>query len=83
MSAVDRVEVLSDGASAIYGADAVAGVVNIILRKDFQGAESGLEYGSASDGSFDDQRVSQTLGTHWDTGNALFIAEYYARSPSM
>ncbi len=80
MSAVDRVEVLSDGASAIYGADAVAGVVNIILRKDFQGAESGLEYGSASDGSFDDQRVSQTLGTNWDTGNALFIAEYYHRS---
>ncbi|WP_175597086.1 TonB-dependent receptor [Peristeroidobacter soli] len=80
MSAVERIEVLSDGASAIYGADAVAGVVNIILRKDFQGAESGLEYGSASDGSFDDQRVSQTVGTRWDTGNALFIAEYYHRS---
>jgi outer membrane receptor protein involved in Fe transport len=79
MSAVERVEVLSDGASAIYGADAVAGVVNIILRKDFQGAETGLEYGAASDGSFDDQRVSQTVGTHWDTGNALFIAEYYHR----
>ncbi|WP_075794892.1 TonB-dependent receptor [Massilia putida] len=39
MSAIERVEVLRDGASAIYGADAVAGVINFILRKDYQGAE--------------------------------------------
>jgi iron complex outermembrane receptor protein len=39
MSAIERVEVLRDGASAIYGADAVAGVINFILKKDFQGAE--------------------------------------------
>ncbi len=40
LSAVERVEILKDGASAIYGADAIAGVVNFILRKDFQGLEA-------------------------------------------
>lgn len=81
LSAVERVEVLTDGASAIYGADAVAGVVNIILRKDFEGAETTLHYGSASDGSVDEQRVSQTMGMKWDGGNALVIGELYQRDP--
>lgn len=80
MSAVERIEILSDGASAIYGADAIAGVVNIILRKDFAGAETGLQLGATSDGSLDEYRLSQTLGTSWATGNALFIAEGYQRS---
>ena len=44
---VERVEVLKDGASAVYGADATAGVVNIILRKDFNGAEIGYSYGNS------------------------------------
>src|SRR6185436_20355269 len=44
LSAVDHIDVLTDGASAIYVADAVAGVVNIVTRKDFRGAESGLRY---------------------------------------
>ena len=39
LAAIDRVEVLKDGASAIYGTDAVAGVINFILRQDFRGAE--------------------------------------------
>ncbi|HEY0682139.1 MAG TPA: TonB-dependent receptor [Steroidobacter sp.] len=80
MSAVERVEILTDGASAIYGADAVAGVVNIILRKDFQGAETGWEYGATTDRSLDEHRVSQMAGSNWESGNALFIAEYYRRS---
>jgi iron complex outermembrane receptor protein len=44
-SAVERVEILRDGASAIYGSDAIAGVVNIILRKDFRGVEATAGYG--------------------------------------
>src|SRR6267378_497057 len=48
MAAVERVEVLTDGASSVYGSDAVAGVMNFILRKDFQGAEIGLEIGEPS-----------------------------------
>lgn len=45
-SAVERIEVLTDGASAVYGADAIGGVINIITRKDFQGAELTLQYGN-------------------------------------
>ncbi|MBI3367201.1 MAG: TonB-dependent receptor [Burkholderiales bacterium] len=45
-SAIDRIEILRDGASAIYGSDAIAGVVNIILRKDFKGFEASLSGGS-------------------------------------
>jgi iron complex outermembrane recepter protein len=81
MSAVERVEILTDGASAIYGADAVAGVVNIILRKDFEGAETGVEYGQTTDGVLDEQRISQTVGTHWRSGNALVTGEFYSRDP--
>ena len=46
LSAIERVEILKDGASAVYGSDAIAGVVNFILRKDFQGLEIGAEYGA-------------------------------------
>jgi iron complex outermembrane recepter protein len=46
LSAIDRVEVLKDGASAVYGADATAGVINFILRKDYQGAEAYAQYTS-------------------------------------
>ena len=45
LAAIERVEVLKDGASAIYGSDAIAGVVNFILRKDFTGVEGTLNYG--------------------------------------
>lgn len=48
ISAIDHIEVLTDGASAIYGSDAIGGVVNIILKKDYQGAEVGVRYGAAS-----------------------------------
>ena len=50
LAAVDRIEVLKDGASAIYGADAVAGVVNIILRSDYRGFEVGANVGQSSRG---------------------------------
>jgi len=52
MEAVERIEILKDGASAIYGSDALAGVVNIILRKDFTGASGSVEFGTSrySDG---------------------------------
>jgi iron complex outermembrane receptor protein len=77
LSAIERVEILTDGASAIYGSDAVGGVVNFILRKDFDGAETGLRTGHAS--GVDETRVSQVLGRAWDTGNALVSLEYYKR----
>jgi outer membrane receptor protein involved in Fe transport len=76
LTAVDHIDVLNDGASAIYGADAVAGVVNIITRKDFDGAESQVRYGGATDGGADSLRASQLLGTSWGSGNVLLNYEY-------
>ncbi|HKU13591.1 MAG TPA: TonB-dependent receptor [Steroidobacteraceae bacterium] len=81
LAAVERIEILTDGASAIYGADAVAGVVNILLRKDFDGAETGLQYGAATQGGTEEQRVSQLVGQSWSSGNALLVAELYKRDP--
>lgn len=81
VTAVDRIEILTDGASAIYGADAVAGVVNIILRDDFDGTEVSLQYGSASDGSTRDGRTAMAWGSTWQDGNMMLIGEHYRRSP--
>jgi iron complex outermembrane recepter protein len=81
-AAIERIEVLKDGASAIYGADAVAGVVNIILRKDFQGAELTGTYGESSRGDTGQARGALILGTgslEQDKFNAMLSLEYYHR----
>lgn len=80
VSAVRRVEILADGASATYGADAVAGVVNIILRDDFEGAETALRYGGATEGGPEDVGFSQLLGTSWRGGSVMAGYEYRHRS---
>ena len=76
LSAVDHVEVLPDGASAIYGADAVAGVVNIITRRNFNGAETTVRYGGSTEGGADEVTTSQLLGKSWSNGNVLFDYEF-------
>jgi iron complex outermembrane recepter protein len=79
-SAVERVEILKDGASAIYGSDAIAGVVNIILRKDSRGLDIALS-GGAFEGK-NDYRVSVTGGfgdLASDKFNVLGVFEYYKR----
>jgi len=72
---VERVEILRDGASAAYGSDAITGVVNVILKKDFEGAEltAGMGTTSANDG--DTANVSLTIGTVGERGSAVFGAE--------
>jgi iron complex outermembrane recepter protein len=62
ISAIDRVEILKDGASAIYGSDAVAGVVNFILRRDFTGGEAALDVGQTQQGGASSRRASVTYG---------------------
>src|SRR5579883_2960322 len=65
MAIVDRVEVLKDGASATYGSDAIAGVVNVILKKQYTGFEIGATAGSTDRGD----GLSQRFSTIWGTGN--------------
>ena len=77
--AVERIEVLADGASAIYGSDAVAGVVNVILRDDYEGAETRLRYGTVTDGGQEEFQASQAFGKSWGAGNAIVAYEYYNR----
>ena len=75
-AAIDRVEVLTDGASAIYGADAVGGVVNVVMRKDFDSAETRVRYGGTTSGPYNDTQVAQTFGRTWSGGSALVTYEY-------
>jgi iron complex outermembrane recepter protein len=78
-TAIDRIEVLTDGASSIYGGDAVAGVVNLILREDFQGSESSLRYGSVTEGDHAETRISQTFGGAWSGGSLMATYEFQDR----
>jgi outer membrane receptor protein involved in Fe transport len=77
-AAVERIDILLDGASALYGADAVGGVVNIILKRDFDGAETRLRYGGAQGGARE-VLAAQTVGRTWESGHALISYEYYDR----
>jgi iron complex outermembrane receptor protein len=62
MSAVERIEILKDGASSIYGSDAIAGVVNVITRKNFDGGEASVYVGQYGKGDGDTETYSMTLG---------------------
>ena len=81
LSAVKRVDIMTDGASAIYGADAIGGVVNYILRSHEQGAETSVEYGSVTHGGFKNYRASQSAGFNWSTGSAFFAYEFQKQMP--
>ena len=74
--ALERVEVLLDGASAVYGADAVGGVVNILLRKPYDGAETRVRFGSVTAGGKRDVQVDQTVGKTWGSGGIMLSYEY-------
>ncbi|MDJ0806896.1 MAG: TonB-dependent receptor, partial [Gammaproteobacteria bacterium] len=79
LSAVERVEILKDGASAIYGSDAIAGVVNIILRKDYEGVGAAVQYGQTSEGDGEEGRLNLIGGHTGDRGNVTFIFDYLDR----
>ena len=73
--ALSRVEVVADGASAIYGSDAIAGVVNFITRKNFNGAEFRLRSGFTG-GSYGEQQVAGIVGKTWGSGYLTVSGEY-------
>ena len=78
MSAVERLEILTDGASAIYGADAVAGVVNVRLRNRFDGAETMLRAGTAG-GDMTEVQFGQLLGKSWSGGHIVLAYQFSQR----
>lgn len=75
-NAVDNIEILLDGASAVYGSDAVGGVVNIILKRSDEGARSTIRFGHGSEAGNNQLQVGQTWGTRWDDGGLIVGYEY-------
>ena len=79
--AVERVEILKDGASAIYGSDAVAGVANFITKRDYDGAEVHAEYRRrTNNGTQQDLNIDGVAGATFGTGSFLLAASYLKRT---
>ncbi len=78
-AAISRIEVLSGGASAIYGSDAVAGVVNIILKTNYEGDELNLRVGTTTRGGGDSSRLQWVGGKTGDAWSATYALEYQER----
>lgn len=78
-SAVDRIEVVADGASAIYGSDAIAGVVNIILRQNYDGLNISARMGDREQDSGTEESLSFLWGASSDKGSVTFGLEYDKR----
>ena len=75
---IERIEVITGGASAVYGSDAIAGVINIILREDYSGLGIELTQGAYDEGDGETTGFSMTLGSDFDEGkgNAVFNLRY-------
>lgn len=79
VSMIQRIEVLKDGASAVYGTDAVAGVVNVILKRDYDGFEMNVQTGMSGQGDADESSIDFTLGGSSDKGNIVVGMQYTDR----
>src|SRR5712672_2120566 len=79
--ALDRIDILADGASATYGSDAISGVINIVLKRAYDGAITQLRYTTAPAGK---QRVqaAQLWGRTWDGGDITLSYEWYDDAPT-
>ena len=77
--AIDRVDVLADGASATYGSDAIAGVINVILRRGYEGAITEGSFGFSPGYGHDYYRGSLLYGTKWNSGDITVTYEYYTQ----
>jgi iron complex outermembrane receptor protein len=93
IAAVDRVEVLQDGASAIYGSDAIGGVINIILKKNYNGWETGADYGFSTNtghysersgylvGGVSTDTTSITVGFNYNQQDAMYLKDFSYTNP--
>src|SRR3984957_4104684 len=76
LAAVDRIEVLKDGASSIYGSDAIAGVINVVLKDEYNGADIKYHFGISQRGDYEEDHVSLTAGISqklWNDDSKLSI----------
>ena len=78
-SLIERVEVLRDGASTVYGSDAIAGVVNLITKTDFDGVEIEGQYDETGEGDGEQKLFAITFGKSFDRGNIVVNAQYQER----
>jgi iron complex outermembrane receptor protein len=81
LSAIERIDVVKDSASAIYGADAVGGVVNVLTDTHLNGSDTRVRYGQVTQGGRTETTVSQALGTSWEGGTAVLDYEYGDETP--
>ena len=82
-SIIDRIEVLKDGASAVYGSDAIAGVVNIITKQDFEGVHASAYQGEfISEGDGNKEQYDIGFGTSNDKGSVYFNISYVEEEPT-
>ena len=79
LAAIERIEILPDSASALYGADAVGGVVNFVMRDNFAGIESTARIGSGTPHTLGERQAALLWGQSGDSGHALISFEYYRR----
>lgn len=80
-SIVERIEILNGGASSVYGSDAIAGVVNIILKKQAKGFDINAKAGTTTRGGGGDKRLQFSGGKSWDKLNTVFSVELSERDP--
>lgn len=76
IAAIQRIDVMADGASALYGSDAVGGVANVILRRDVDGIITSARFGAATDGGAKAQQYSIVGGPSWEGGSAMVALDY-------
>jgi len=81
MVAIQRMDILADGASAVYGSDAVAGVVNLVTHKSFDGLELSIRYGDRDRDDGGDSSIGLLAGASSDKSNVVFAVEYSKRDP--
>ncbi len=81
LNAIKRIDVLTDGASAVYGTDAVGGVVNFITRKDYEGFDISSRYGTVTDGAREEYSLGASGGLAWEAGGFFGGVEYTNQEP--
>lgn len=74
--AIERIDVVTDGSSALYGSDAVGGVANVILRRDYDGLLTSARVSAATDGGDVERQVSAVAGKRWSSGGFMLAGDY-------